>query len=499
MKSQRRYGVSRVVRLCGPESGGVLVLALIAVVTVSFIAASFLQLSSAVTRSQVQSIERKKAFYLAEAGLSEAYAGMCVGKTGEVGSQENPALFGDGLLWVEAQDLDETHVQLDCTAMVGSSKALLSLVVERGELGMAYLGLFSDGDLVIPAGTSVDSYDSSLGDYESQEKLGGTKEPEPARVGANGDILLSGLKLLPASVDGDVTPGPGKSVSYVGTTLVTGSDAARSEAVTLPDVVTPGIPLLAEIIHESGSTLLLGTGDQGFQSIQVSDASELVLQGPCRLLVSDLIVEGGSTLAFDTTNGEIEVFVQDELDLAQSSEISFTEESTELVSIQVAGTTTVIASSTGSFFGFLYAPLASVQIGSGFTVFGSVVAGSLSLAPGSEIHFDSHLAALAEWAWIPAQTSWRLVDLGVVAADSMYGNPFELLSFDPALLEPLAQAHQDVWIDIEYIQIGGAKLTYSGMESAFDWTQVQRVNGLIRASEEVVFKDGITPKAVSIN
>jgi hypothetical protein len=253
MESQRRSGIRRQTRLDRPESGGVLIVSLIAVVTVSFIAASFLQLSSAVTKSQVRSIERKKAFYLAEAGISEAYAGLCVGKTGEVGSQEEPALFGDGLLWVEAEDLDETHVQLECTAMVGSSKALLSLVVERGELGMAYLGTFSSGNLTIPAGTTIDAYDSSLGEYGAIEDPKNPNEESPARVGGNGDIFVSGMRLLPAIVKGDLTPGPGKSVSYAGTTLVTGSDAARSDAVTLSDVVTPSITLLAGIAHGDGS------------------------------------------------------------------------------------------------------------------------------------------------------------------------------------------------------------------------------------------------------
>ena len=88
-------------RVRSGRRGNALVLSLIVVLVVSTLAASFLQLTSAVTRRQANAVDIKQAFYLAESGLTEAYSGLMQGKTGSVGSQADPAIFGRGLFWVE--------------------------------------------------------------------------------------------------------------------------------------------------------------------------------------------------------------------------------------------------------------------------------------------------------------------------------------------------------------------------------------------------------------
>ena len=84
------------------QRGGAMVLALIAVMAAAMLAAGFLQLSSAITRRQSAAVSTRQAFYLAEAGLAEAYMGLSVARTGNVGTEELPVSFGGGLFWVEA-------------------------------------------------------------------------------------------------------------------------------------------------------------------------------------------------------------------------------------------------------------------------------------------------------------------------------------------------------------------------------------------------------------
>ena len=66
-------------------------------------------------------------------GKTVPYVGLGIAKTGNVGSETEPAVYGDGLLWVEATDLGDNLVQLESTGMWGSGRATLGLVVERIE------------------------------------------------------------------------------------------------------------------------------------------------------------------------------------------------------------------------------------------------------------------------------------------------------------------------------------------------------------------------------
>ncbi len=89
--TSQRNGTSR----ADAVRGSALVLSLVAVTTVVVLAASFSQFASSVANRQAQAVNRKRAFYMAEAGLAESFAGFTCGKSGNVGSKEAPALLAD--------------------------------------------------------------------------------------------------------------------------------------------------------------------------------------------------------------------------------------------------------------------------------------------------------------------------------------------------------------------------------------------------------------------
>src|SRR5262245_14000688 len=191
--------------------GTALVFSLVAVSTVVVLAASFTRFASMVSSRQAQAVDRKRAFYLAEAGLAEAYSGLTCGKSGVVGTPEAPALLGDGVFWTSATELAPDLVQLECTGMSGSGRAKLSLVARRGSGSVFVLGMFGDDALSVPAGSRIDAYDSTKGSYASQQDKSG------AALGSNAAIQVTGTTLLPTVVVGDVTPGPTSSVTVTGT------------------------------------------------------------------------------------------------------------------------------------------------------------------------------------------------------------------------------------------------------------------------------------------
>ena len=240
------------------KRGGALAMVLIMVTAIAVMSAGFIQLSSAVANRRNLSIDNKRAFYLAEAGLAEAWWGLKTGKTGQVGSQEAPAAFGDGLFWVDAE-LDETtgRVSLESTGMCASGRATLSLVAEQTGLGFGSLGMFSQRGIEIQPGTFIDSYDSTQGTYEEQVAAGINREE--ARLGSNGGILLEGEKEV-ITLLGHATPGVGMALTLEGQVEITGSTANLEEPVELPPVEVPQVTVLPAVKHGAALPLRRPTG-----------------------------------------------------------------------------------------------------------------------------------------------------------------------------------------------------------------------------------------------
>jgi len=498
----------------GKRSGSALVLSLIAVMTVSILAASFLEVSAAVTNRQVRSVDNKQAFYLAEAGLIEAYVGVQLGRTGNVGTPLEPVVFGEGLFWVEAENLDDGTVELECTAMVGGGRTTLSLVIERGEESQASLGVFSSESLQIQEGSLIDGYDSRSGDYEQQVEEGEaaaatrtsstptqtqtSKTPQTTtktssgntvgeevdpdgmsigmgNVGSNGAITIVSDSSAPTYVYGSVTPGPDQEVTQIGSPTVSGTIEPASVAADLPDVQVPEIELATGVDFADGLTHVLQSGSTGLEHLTVAGSSDLVLQGPAEIVLGSLTLSESSSIVFDTTYGPIDLFVTGDLLLGAGTSVSTTGVDPSQVTVSVSGESEVQLASTASFYGLWYAPAGTVSITSAFELFGAVVADQLSLGAGVRLHFDTYLSEVALELARPMNLSWRIVDFAPVAGATGRGDPFKLLGVDPSTLLAPAESHEDQVLDIKYVDNADLFQRYTGLESAFDWTTVQRL------------------------
>ena len=74
--------------------GTAIVAALIVVVLVATLSMIYVQMSLSKNKEQRGSVDAKRAFYMAEAGLAEGFNGLCLGKSGNVASAATPAEFG---------------------------------------------------------------------------------------------------------------------------------------------------------------------------------------------------------------------------------------------------------------------------------------------------------------------------------------------------------------------------------------------------------------------
>ncbi len=177
------------------QSGTALVLALIVVGLVASAGAAYLQFMTSVSRTQAHGSDTTSAFYLAEAGLAEAFVGVKAGRTGQIGSMEAPARFGNGLLWVDAVTTEDDQVRLTSTGMVGTGTATLSYVLEPT---MPLLGVFSDQDVVVDQVLMIDGYNSEEGSYQDQVVRDFTL-PDPIPAAAESFLTQESAEGIPVA------------------------------------------------------------------------------------------------------------------------------------------------------------------------------------------------------------------------------------------------------------------------------------------------------------
>ncbi|MBI5434099.1 MAG: hypothetical protein HZA52_14800 [Planctomycetes bacterium] len=494
----------RMQRARASRRGAALFVALFAAASVAVLATCLLQLTGASQKRQLASADLRRAFYLADAGLAEAYSGLTIGKTGNVGSEAQPAKLGRGVLWVVATEIDADHVQLESVGMCGRSRATVEMTVERGEDSVATLGVFAHQPLTVPAGSTIQGFDSSaapadpgsgllgeLGGLGGFGGLGGGSPPvsTPAgRLGSNGDITLQGTARKPTVVDADLAPGVGHQAVIGAHVTHTGATAPRAAAAPLPAVELPFDPTGTGVDLQTPTPYIVQPGDIGIDHLTVATGTHAIVQGPCNLVVNDLTVAVGGTLEFDTDDGAVGVWVGDTLLIADGSTVVCSHTDPSLVTIQVASDVPARFGAAGKFYGVLYAPQAEATVGATAEVYGAFVADELVLTAGAKLNFDTHLDEVGALEILPTLLAWRLVELESALRHGEGSDPFEILGVDPAGLVTPAQAHADVPLHVVYQTLGGVTMTYDGMESGFDWTSVRSVQQLERSGLPVGYR-----------
>lgn len=467
--------------------GSALVLSLIAVMVVAALSATYLQLSLSTSKRQMHSADTKRALYLAEAGLAEAYVGLAMGKTGNVGTEAEPAAYGQGLLWVEATVLPDERIELEATGMAGRGRATLGLVVERIEQSAASLGIYGGQAVLVQSGSLIDSYDSDKGDYASQVD-GPTNFA--ALLGSGSDISITGGR-TGSELRGDAVYGVGASLATDVNASVTGAGVERSTTPALPPVRLPETPRTGRLAADTIEPKVLAPGDHGFQDVVVGTDSTLIVVGPATLAAQTISLASGAVLELDVTGGPIDIFVTDGLVANSGSSIAQTSTDPTRTTLQAApveGPADLVLHADMDFYGTIYAPQSAVLLDSSVQVFGAVVADELTLNANARLHVDRAVMRYANDS-LPRLSSWRVVDIADTVA-SRGSDPFALLGLDQDALAPPAQAHQNQWLEVDYVDGSGADRTYTGWENAFDWTDVEAIETIARDGQDLT---GVRP------
>ena len=461
--------------------GGALVPALLVVTLVAALGAGLIGMQTAITKRHAHGVDLKRALYAAEAGVAEAFAALTVGKSGEVGTPEQPAKFGRALYFVEATPTADGDVLLHSTGLAGSARFSVEAVVRPGENPAANNGVFGRHGITIGEGAVVDGYDSTAGTYAEQidpsNPAGATGGG--ARLTSNRDIVLQGgleESGPTTAVFGDVRPGPEYVVQSDPGVHVSGSTMPLTEKAAAPSIPVP------EIATSQGSVTASGelTGPElRYDTLRVQSGETLRLTGPLRVVVDALEVDG--RLELDGGAGEVEVFVLQTFRLRNRSQLETVSASPRGVGIFLGAIgaeksnwdsmkrgefsadggeaqavfglaapepaePALVFQPTGTFRGLLYAPFVDLTVPASLRVFGAVGAKNATLAPGARVSFDEGLiTADLGLVVLPELVSWKIGELPDEPIVTSRVDPFVQLQLAGVTPLDSAQAHRETW------------------------------------------------------
>jgi hypothetical protein len=513
--------------------GGALVASLICVVLVSGLGAALIQMHIAASNQQQQFLDNKRAFYIAEAGLAEAFMAVAQGKTGNVGTSEEPADFADGLFWVEAEEGADNMVILECTGLVGRGRYCVAAIMQRDVNPVASLGVFGDSHMTVGTGTIIDGYDSRIGTFDTQvdEALRIGSTGHGARVNGNAEINFDTGAPSATRVYGNVNPGPDGAVLADANILITGSTAPNTKTSELPSIDVPDITSSGSLQYTQTSQPLTLTGEVHYEQLTASPGTTIHLVGPATVVIGALGVTSSASLVFDATAGPVTLICTDMAKLQTGSNISCTTENPQdtafLISAEDADWSaaetlrssvidgsppptaaggagpgggeslardgegrsatelrmpmedterSVVINAAGIFHGLIYAPLVDLALPASLRVYGAVSARRIELAAQSRVSFDKALAYSGIGSvFIPSLESWRIIELPQVPIVQSRRDPWVTLKLQGNTSKSSPLAHLEKNIDITYIDLAGVVRSYSGVATALDWSQIKTV------------------------
>lgn len=364
--------------------------------------------------------EENRAVLAAEAGLSQSYMRLQKSQNGNLGAAGAPASLAGADVVVSTQTFGPTNnlVRVTSNATVDGSTAGAELVLKSNVTTMFRYAAFGDTSLGTSAQAKIDSYDSTLGTYASQNIHGSGSNSwanNKGNVGSNGNIAVGNNSL----VFGDAAAGMTGTLTLTGSAQISGSTAKATSAFAFPPITCPTIGSAGNLTVSSNTTL--AAGNYHYATSVLNNNKTLTLTGPSTIVFDSLELRAQAQLRVNGAGGEVNIYVKDNFILNSGTLIAATNYDTRklhlnLLSDNIADPGIVIQldtltwSSNSMIYGTIYAPDAFVNISSNFEIFGSLIAEKIQLASNSRVHYDEALGRVLDPGVDPySKVSWRVL------------------------------------------------------------------------------------------
>ncbi|HVS19459.1 MAG TPA: hypothetical protein VMT18_12715 [Planctomycetota bacterium] len=385
--------------------GSALLYALILMVALAGMCAALLMVTVETGSERQASHASQRSLYAAEAGLNDVLVQMTgtppvlvvpPGSVVQVGSLDAPIPLGPSAYFVSVSELEPRTYAVDSTGIDGNDTQRLQLLLKQEATGFFQFAAFGSRGVVLNSNSFVDSYDSAFGPYDSQVQGGNDFAKENGDIGSNADIDMKSNTV----VHGDVRPGVDGDLNYLGPNIqISGSTDPLEEPFEMPPIDWPAATSTTNLV--ATTDLTLGPGVVAYNDVLMKGGSKLTLKGPVTFVVENFHMLSNSSLIFDPSGGEIELYAKYDFVLESNADVQSLSESALDVTLFLGGNNIgtkkdpgpdkVELGANAQFIGAIYAPDAQFKLASNFDIFGSIMCGFLDLSSFGTIHFDEAL------------------------------------------------------------------------------------------------------------
>jgi len=253
--------------------------------------------------------------------------------------------------------------------------------------------MLSDINITLNGTPYVDSYDSSLGEYN--EDIAGVPN-----LYQNGDVVTNGegdpaITLTgSATIYGDAATGEEGTIYMDGTTNITG-DVSNQADEYMPPVVVPQDCIDAALEPSITSDTVLDAAADGqhhkFSSIDMASKDTLTLSGNLDIYITGNITTAAQAIIIIQAGSIVNIYFDGDVDLAGKGVLNVDKIPNQLTFWGTSATNINIAG-VGEFYGTFYAPNANIfSISGNSELFGAVVAQNILHDGTAGFHYDESL------------------------------------------------------------------------------------------------------------
>ncbi len=423
------------------NKGAVLPITLAFVLAFTLVGFSTIYMSTLQNEAAEKRIASEKAFWLAEAGVQKALwefknnncrnfksksTGLMCAACATCGEKVFASADGDmdGHYNVEMSSANSVVTATGSYPNRTPGPNRTQRTVQLASRSQFDYGIVADQEIHLTNGTTVDSYNSSVGLYSDSNKSSN------GDVGSNGTtntaIRLMNYNNPHDVIKGDVSTGVGGVISGPGlndediNNAITGIISHEND-VSLPAVEIPsnlkGLSQNPKLDVDRSVTI--SEGDYKYSSIGVKNGGKLTINGKVRIYLtsnSDALKVWGSSEVKINPNSSLTIYTDGHVSVHNGSNINNLTRDPKKLTIY----STVVGDQNGNegvniwnssdFYGAIYAPGSHVSITNNGDVYGSFVGKDFSLWNSVRLHYDESLAGkITDSAVI-----WREIGTNVV-------------------------------------------------------------------------------------
>ncbi|MCD4782704.1 MAG: hypothetical protein K8T10_02620 [Candidatus Eremiobacteraeota bacterium] len=238
---------------------------------------------------------------------------------------------------------------------------------------------FGDEGITLENIVTIDSYDSSIGSYDSTHK--NSEGDLRTNAAEEGKVILSGS----VNVYGDIMVGPGGSPAVVQGTGYTGAIKVASSSFPLPSVEVPPGKYRGD--KSIGHLSVLKPGVYG--TVTVDGGTCVLRKG--NYIIDNFNVINGGTVILKNWKSMTKIYITNSLNFSNGAYINTNEKPEKLSIFGADSATSFIMSNGVNAYITLYAPKATVTMNDYVDFYGAIAVNIINMSNNSNLHHDCSL------------------------------------------------------------------------------------------------------------